>query len=198
MIEKYLRFCLDCAWDKPIFWCCKASFQTQWSHFITFLLCFETPSLGEVVGPWTMRMAISSNLSTTWSWQLMPGELGIVLNERYFDVVKEYCTISLDWVHFPSLFKCFVIKIVPSKFKIIVNYNILKLHQNIFHSTPFSALQLNSFRNEVLQKMHHSNHLMENIAFWGNYVSISKLSDRQTISSKEVKSDMKKVQSEIF
>ena len=66
LIEKYLRFCLDCAWDKPIFWCCKASFQTQWSHFITFLLCFETPSLGEVVGPWTMRMAISSNLSTTW------------------------------------------------------------------------------------------------------------------------------------
>ena len=46
--------------------------------------------------------------------------------------------------------------------------------------------------------MRHSNHPMENIAFWGNYVSISKLSDRQTISSKEVKFDMKKVQSEIF
>ena len=77
-------------------------------------------------------------------------------------------------------------------------YNILKLHQNIFHSTPFPALQLNSFRNEVLQKMRHSNHPMENIAFWGNYVSISKLSDRQTISSKEVKFDMNKAQSEIF
>ena len=46
--------------------------------------------------------------------------------------------------------------------------------------------------------MRHSNYPMENIAFWGNYVFISKLSDRQTISSKEVKSDMKIVQSEIF
>ena len=131
-------------------------------------------------------------------WTNWARELRIVLNERYFDVVNEYWTTLLDWGHFPSLIQYFVIKIVPSKFKIIVNYNILKLHQNIFHSTPFSALQLNSFRNEVLQKMRHSNHPMENIAFWGNYISISKLSDRQTISCKGVKFYMKKVQPEIF
>ena len=46
--------------------------------------------------------------------------------------------------------------------------------------------------------MRHSNHPMENIAFWGNYVTISKLSDRQTISSNEAKFEIKKVQSEIF
>ena len=46
--------------------------------------------------------------------------------------------------------------------------------------------------------MRHSNHPMENIAFWGNYVFISKLSDRQTILSKKVRPDMKKVLSEIF
>ena len=77
-------------------------------------------------------------------------------------------------------------------------YNILKLHQNIFHSTLFPAFQLNSFRNEVLKKMRRSNHLKKNICFWGKYISISKLSGRQTISCKGLKSCVKKVQSEIF